>query len=318
MNSDALETDVVRPETEAADDRTASTDGDPTAEARFFTSGEAFDIKLPRVPRHQFVAECRRAFDPATPTGLIPLDLGPELGLDYAATIPLVLTQYLRLRAGERLATRFNATGEIYYVFHGNGESRRGSETIRWGAGDVFLLPGGAETVHTAADDDCVLWVVTNEPALTFEGLSAPDPASGVVRPTHYPAARIKGELDRLHTLPDAEQMAGFAIVFSNAAMEGSRNILPSLSLALNSLPPHRGQRAHRHNATAITLCLQGSDCYSLIDGQRIDWVKNAVMVTPPGEPHSHHNDGDALMMSMIVQDGGLHYYMRTMGFAYT
>jgi quercetin dioxygenase-like cupin family protein len=41
-------------------------------------------------------------------------------------------------------------------------------------------------------------------------------------------------------------------------------------------------------------------------------------MITPPGAPHSHHNEGDELALFLIVQDGGLHDHTRTMGFAST
>jgi hypothetical protein len=37
----------------------------------------------------------------------------------------------------------------------------------------------------------------------------------------------------------------------------------------------------------------------------------------PPGEPHSHHNGGDVQARFLIVQDGGLHYHARTMGFQF-
>ena len=32
-----------------------------------------------------------------------------------------------------------------------------------------------------------------------------------------------------------------------------------------------------------------------MIGGQRVDWQQHAVMVTPPGDVHSHHNEGDAV-----------------------
>ena len=67
----------------------------------------------------------------------------------------------------------------------------------------------------------------------------------------------------------------------------------------------------------ALTLCLQGEGVYSLVDGERKDWEKHAVMVTPPGAPHSHHNEGDKRMESWVIQDGGPHYYARTTGFAF-
>ena len=54
-----------------------------------------------------------------------------------------------------------------------------------------------------------------------------------------------------------------------------------------------------------------------MISGNRVDWHRHAVMVTPPAAPHCHHNDGPEMMLSLIVQDGALHYHCRTMGFAY-
>ena len=89
------------------------------------------------------------------------------------------------------------------------------------------------------------------------------------------------------------------------------------MTLALNSLPPGDSQRPHVHNSMALTLCTQGEGCYSLIDGERKDWSHHAVMVTPPGAAHSHHNDGNSPMQCLIVQDGGLYYHGRTLGFAY-
>jgi gentisate 1,2-dioxygenase len=74
---------------------------------------------------------------------------------------------------------------------------------------------------------------------------------------------------------------------------------------------------AHVHNAMALTLCLAGEGCHSLVDGERKDWSRYAVMVTPPGAAHSHHNEGSTRMESWVVQDGGLHYHARTTGFAY-
>jgi len=93
--------------------------------------------------------------------------------------------------------------------------------------------------------------------------------------------------------------------------------VLPTLTLAMNQLPPGDYQRPHRHNSVAITLPLAGERCYSMIDGQRVDWQRHAAMITPPGAVHSHHNDGAVPMTCLIVQDGGLHYHCRTMGFAY-
>src|SRR5436309_2995198 len=134
--------------------------------ARYYSSADGFNIKRPRIPAHVFARERDRAPDPPTPTGPLPLDLGTALGTDGPATTPLILARYARLRAGESLATRFEASGEIYYVIAGSGETTWGAEAIGWDAGDVFCLPGGVTATHRASTRDAVLWIVTNEPEL--------------------------------------------------------------------------------------------------------------------------------------------------------
>jgi gentisate 1,2-dioxygenase len=288
-----------------------------TRRARYFDSGNAFALKYPPVPCHQFLAERDRALDPASPTGLVPLDLSRPLGLEFPATTPLIMTYYARLRAGERLATQFKASGELYYVIAGRGETRNGEAVIGWGPGDVFCLPGGGASTHQAGDEDCVLWVITNEPELAFEHLEPPATGNAVTEAVHYPAAEIESQLARVAGKLKGQKIAGLALVFSSTAQLQRRNVLPSLTLAVNQLPPGEFQRPHRHNSAAITLSIQGQGCYSMIGGRRVDWQEHAIMVTPPGDVHSHHNDGSAWMTCLIVQDGGLHYHCRTMEFAY-
>lgn len=295
----------------------AAADTPCTRRARYFDSSNAFALKYPPVPCHQFLAERDRALDPASPTGLIPLDLSAPLGLEFPATTPLIMTYYARARAGEQLATRFKASGELYYVIAGQGETRSGDAVIAWGPGDVFCLPGGAASSHRAGEQDCVLWVITNEPELAFEHLEPPAPGNAVTEAVHYPAAEIRSQLARVADKLAGQKIAGLALVFSSTAQARRRNVLPSLTLAVNQLPPGEVQRPHRHNSVAVTLSIQGKDCYSMIGGRRVDWQEHAIMVTPPGEVHSHHNDGSEWMTCLIVQDGGLHYHCRTMDFAF-
>ena len=288
-----------------------------TERARYFDSSNAFALKHPPVPCHQFLAERDRALDPATGTTVIPLDLSDRLGTEFPATTPLILTRYLRIRAGDRLSTRLKASGELYYVIQGSGESSKALDAIRWGPGDVFCLPGGGETTHVAGKEDCVLWLITNEPQLAFEHLEPAPPDNAVTGAVHYPAEEIRSQLARVQDKLGDERLKGLALVFSSAQQAHRRNIMPSLTLAMNQLPPHDFQRPHRHNSVAVTLNIACKDCYSMIDGKRVDWQPFAAMVTPPADVHSHHNDGDETMTCLIVQDGGLHYHCRTMDFRY-
>ncbi len=289
------------------------------ANARYLSSLDGFNVKRPPVPPQVFRAERDRALAPETPTGLVPLDLSGRLEIDCPATTPLVLARYARIRAGESLTTAFKASAEVYYVIRGSGHTsfgRDGVERLAWGPGDAFCLPGGGAVGHHAAAD-AVLWVVTNEPQLAFERCEPPAPGRTPIATVHYPAAEIRRQLYDIYRDPRGASMPGKSVNFGNAALEAARTTTPTFTLAMNSLLPGEMQRAHRHNAVAVTLVVAGERCYSRIDGQRVDWEPNAVMITPPTQLHSHHNEGSRLALFLIVQDGGLYYHCRTMGFSF-
>lgn len=284
--------------------------------ARFFNSGNAFNIKLPQVPNAVFAAEPQQALDPSTPTGFIACDVSAELQCPFPATTPLILARYGRIRAGETLEAQFNATGIIHYVIKGRGSTAVDGETIAWGAGDIFIAPGGPTARHTAAED-AVLWIVTNEPLLAFENLRAPDTAGQPTDLVHYTADEVQRQIDLLYEIDQDENVAGMALVMSSDKQQAGRNVLPSLTLAMNTLAPGAVQRAHKHNSVAVSLVIQGAKCFSTIDGERKDWAPWATTITPPTSVHSHHNDGGERALFLIVQDGGLYYHARAMGFAF-
>jgi len=285
--------------------------------ARYHTARNPFTFALPPVPMRQFLAERDRAFDPQTPTGLVPLDASRDLGLSYPATTPTLLTQYVKIRANERLAYRFAASGEIYYVMSGRGESRNGADVIAWGEGDVFCFPGGGETVHRSGPADSLLFVATNEPLLAFERLRPPAPGEAPVEPTHWPAAEIDRQFEAVWQRPRAAETTGDSVMFSSAKLQPGYMTIPTINVAINSLPPGCDQRPHRHNGVAVTLAIQGEGIHSTIDGQRIDWSTGAAQITPATTLHSHHNRGTKRMRSLVVQDEGLHHYTRTPGFSF-
>ena len=285
--------------------------------ARFFNSGNAFNIQLPPVPDHVFTAERDRVLDSDAPTGFVPCDLSGELDSHGPATTPLVLARYARIRPREELRVNLVATGSIWYVISGNGITDCGTERFEWGSGDVFVLPGGGEQNLSAGDEGAVLWLATNEPHLTFEGFRPQGADVASTAPVHYPAAEIESQLARIYDVAQGDETAGLALVFSSESEAYRRNALPTLTLALNSLPAGEVQRAHKHNSVAVSLIVQGEDCYSMVDGTRKDWSPWATTVTPPGAVHSHHNEGGKKALFLIVQDGGLYYHARTMGFEF-
>ncbi len=288
-----------------------------TQRARYFDSGNAFNIVYPDVPAASFVAEPNAALDPATGTALILCDQSAALGLPFPATSPLVLAAYARVRAGDALRIEARATVVLAYAIEGSGRALQGNDSLEWETGDVFCLPGGRPIELIAGARDTVLWVVTNEPELAFERLAPPAPGDGLGEAAHFPAATIAAELVQARARLAGQPVAGLAVVFATERLEDRRNISPSLTLAMNQLEPGGTQAAHSHNSVAVSLAIQGSRCYSKVDGIRKDWAPYVTMVTPPTSVHSHHNEGQGLANWLIVQDGGLYYHCRTMGFRF-
>ena len=89
------------------------------------------------------------------------------------------------------------------------------------------------------------------------------------------------------------------------------------INTALNTLESGGDQRAHRHNGAALTLPIQAERVYSQIENEKVNWEDGVVLITPGTELHSHHNRGSKRMMSFVVQDEGLHFYLRTTGFSW-
>jgi len=290
--------------------------GAAESRARFFNSGNAFNVKLPPVPAKRFLDEPERALGSSL-TAFHPCDQSAAIGSPFPATTPLMLARYASIAPGETLDADFRATGAIWYVIRGSGAAKVGGEAFAFGPGDVFLTPGGAPAALSAGDGGAVLWVVTNEPQLAFDSLRPAEPAAAPVDAVHYPAAEIALQLQKVVEASQNATTSGIALIFSSDRQEAARNILPTLTLSLNTVPAGEQQRAHRHNSAAITLILKGDHCYSMVGGARCDWSPYATLVTPATEPHSHHNDSGERAMFLIVQDGGLHYHARTMGFAF-
>ena len=83
------------------------------ARARFFNTGNAFNVILPPVPDKAFTEEPARAFAAQTPTGLVACDVSDEMQCPFPATSPFVLAYYAKVKAGETLATAREAMGLV-------------------------------------------------------------------------------------------------------------------------------------------------------------------------------------------------------------
>lgn len=291
---------------------------DVVARARYYSPANIFKVERPPIPQMAFVAERDRAMAPDAPTGWIALDIGRQIGLDEPATTPLMLARYARIAPGETLTGAFRASGEFYYVISGDGRAAKGGESFAWYAGDVFSLPGGGETRLEGGSDGAVLLLVTNEPELAFHNLQPPTPETAPTRAVRYPMAEILAEMARVRTDQSADPNASGRALHLTSERNGNADAAhPSIKLAMNTLDPQSVQRPHRHNSVALTLPIEAENVYSVIEGNRLDWHPNALMITPPAELHAHHNEGDTPMLSLVIQDGGLYFRCRTIGFSF-
>lgn len=292
---------------------------DPHLErARYYSPSNIFQVKRAPIPRRNFIAECERARAADTPTGWITLDISGEIGVETPATMPLMLARYAKIAPGETLDGRFAASGEIYYVIDGDGRAAKAGEEMAWQAGDVFTLPGGGDTELQAGAAGASLFQVTNEPELAFHGLAAPAPADAPTRAVRYPMESWLSELGKARDVNSRdEDRSGQALHLTSERNGKSDSLHPTIKVAINSLDPGSRQRQHRHNSVAMTLPLQSKRVHSVIEGERLDWHPFAMMITPPAELHEHCNDGDELMLSLVIQDGGLYFRCRTIGFSF-
>jgi len=226
-----------------------------------------------------------------------------------------MLARYGRIQPEETLAADFITSGLICYVIEGNIAVSVTGETLQAHGGDVLLLPGCCSITATGTVP-ALLWVVTDEPLLAHLGLQ-PDSHHANPAPVHFKSQDISRQVELIyHSVADAGT-SGLAVAFACEAQEARRNLLPALTLSLNTLPPHSSQSPHRHNSAALTLVVAGQNAYSNVNGKRCDWSPGATLVTPAGAPHSHHNDGACRADFLIVQDGGLYYEGRTMDFTF-
>ena len=283
--------------------------------ALYWSAANNFQQGRPDVPSHVFAAERDRALDPRTGTALIPLDLSERLGLDYPASVPNLLSRYVRVAGGDETGFELASSGEAYYAMDGSGTVAKGGDAFAWTAGDVFVLPGAGGPTRIRADrGGALLWMVTDEPVFSYFGIGSGTGGEGSA--VHYPAGVIDHEMDLIHQRVDDGTQSGKAVLFTRPDLEASHLATPTVAFAFNSLPPGDDQPPHRHNAAALTLCVEGAGVYSLVGGRKVDWMDRAVMVTPPSALHSHHNRGSEMMYSVVAQDGGVFYNARTLGYA--
>lgn len=273
----------------------------------------------PRVPLRQFPAALHRGLER---TGVVPLDVADELDVAGPATSPALSASFVRILAGESLATAPVATSELVYVLAGSGttEVSDGSH-VAWGRGDVFVVPAGWASEHRATTE-ATWYRVTDEPLLRHLGVV---PTEARFPVTHFPAAWLDEELAAVEAAPHAEDRNRISVLLATAEQTRTLTITHVLWCMYGVVPAGAVQKPHRHQSVALDLIIDAPPgCYTLVgrsldgDGEivkptRIDWESGGAFITPPGLWHAHHNESDRPAHLLPVQDAGLHTHLRSL-----
>lgn len=315
---------------------------DWSGDARFHEYSSAADPLASGAISGVPITEFPPSLHGGTGSRIVPLDLSGPLAVPYPASSPALLAAFVVLEPGSPLATRPDATSELYYCLEGAGHTlfRRtvvpgepaGSAptdgTIGWEEGDLVTLPSGCSCEHTAhGDRRALLYRVTDAPLLAYLGVR-PGPAR--FAPTRYPAAVSRARLAEVESDPAAATRSRVSILLANAAQPQTLTVTHTLWAMLGVLPVDRVQRPHRHQSVALDLIIDcAPGCYSLlgpdlddrgdiVDPVRVDWQSAGAFVTPPGLWHSHHNESGRPAHLLPIQDAGLHTYLRSLDIRFT
>ena len=257
----------------------------------------------------------------AGPSGVIPLDLSTELGAEGPATSPGLAAHFVRIAAGEGVKAAARATSSLFFVLSGAGRCRRGSESIAWSQGDLFVLPAGEDPLLEAEATSVLYWV-NDAPLLSYLGV---EPTKPRFEATHYPASWLHSELNALASDPTSARSNRLSLLLANSDLPATRTVTHVLWAMFGMVPAGATQAPHRHQSVALDLiidCQPG--CYTLVgteldaDGairnpERIDWQAGGAFITPPGHWHAHVNESGSTAFLLPIQDAGLQTYLRSL-----
>jgi gentisate 1,2-dioxygenase len=256
------------------------------------------------------------------PTRIIPLDLSRDLGInDGPATSPGLVANFVRILAGEQIATSPNATSQLYYVISGRGFSAVNGRLVGWEKGDFLTLPAHSDATFYADSDSALYWV-HDEPLLRHLGAEATEAR---FRATKFRRADAVARLDEIASRPDANDKSRVSVLLANARQDQTLTITHVLWAMFGLLPPNQEQRPHRHQSVALDLILDAKPgCYTLlgtrldkrgdiVNPTRVDWDAGGAFVTPPGLWHAHFNESGAPAHLIPIQDAGLQTYLRSL-----
>jgi len=109
----------------------------------------------------------------------------------------------------------------------------------------------------------------------------------------HWEWERVRAALDAAGRLIDTEQAERRNLFMVNPHEGNFYATVRTLVSAYQMILPGERARSHRHTPNALRLTLDvGDNCYTVVDGVRIDMKPGDVLLTPGWAWHGHANEG--------------------------
>lgn len=86
-------------------------------------------------------------------------------------TLPTIACRLTRIEAARPTLRHRRTANVIYHVVAGSGTTRAGETELRWGPGDLFVVPGWTWQQHAADSGDAILFSMSDEAILERFGL---------------------------------------------------------------------------------------------------------------------------------------------------
>jgi gentisate 1,2-dioxygenase len=149
----------------------------------------------------------------------------------------------------------------------------------------------------------------TGAKLLPYEYLVDVDPVQS--RPVQWRWEEVKPYLPGFHRFKD-DYNGRLLWALYNPATERRNGATSCFFATISCSPPGRTGKSHKHVSAAVNFILDGEG-YSLVDGERMDWVAGDIMLSAPGWlPHAHFIGGQVTSI-LTIQDHPLHIAMESL-----
>lgn len=215
-------------------------------------------------------------------------------------TVRTMITAYQMILPGETARSHRHTPNALRMILEGEGAyTIVDGERLDMHVNDVLLTPNWHWHGHGSDADGPCYWLDCLDVPLThliepmffethpdgFETIISTPTAS----PNIFPWAQVQADLDR--ATPDPKGRHGRRVQLGDPAMATIALFMQRMERGMKTPPV-------RTTANQIFCPVEGSG-YTMVDGERLDWVRGDVIALPGWRPYEHHVSDDATLFMM-------------------